>query len=153
MNVKPISINPVARHVHFFNFTKVAVMASLFTVGAIALAYDSKPVELTSSPVPNTIPSEYGVMALKLNTEKSGVAVIKLDGFRVHVGFDFEAHPDSYGVADSSFTAIEINNLSIDEITDIDGNSYRDFTDYNDHRNINQLISAYIEKNNLVEAV
>lgn len=83
----------------------------------------------------------------------SGVAVIKLDEFRIQVSFDFEAHPDSYGVPGSDFTAVEITNLAVDQITDANGNPYNDFTDYNDHRNINLLLSGFIEKNKLVEAV
>lgn len=96
-------------------------------------------------------PAETGVQSLQLTSETSGVAVIKLDEFRIQVSFDFEAHPDSYGVAASDFTIVEITNLAIDKITDIDGKSYSDFTDYNDHRNINLLLSGFIEKNKLVE--
>ena len=144
MNIKS---NPI-------NYIAVTVLVASVSLGALALNYT--PQATVYSPafaIPNTTPVEYGIQALKLTSDKSGVATIKLDGFLVQVGFDFEMHPDSYGVTGSDFTAIEINNLSVDQITDLNGKTYRDFTDYNDHRNINLLISAYIEKNNLVEAV
>ncbi|WP_435722163.1 hypothetical protein [Acinetobacter baumannii] len=38
--------------------------------------------------------------------------VLKLDSFRLNVSFDFEAHPDSYGVPGSEFTAVDITQLT-----------------------------------------
>lgn len=98
-------------------------------------------------------PTDYGVQTLQVFPNNTGIAVIKVDDFRIQVSFDFDAHPDSYGVPGSEFTAIDITSLTIDKITDTTGQSYQDFTDYNDHRNINLLLSAFIEKNQLVEAV
>lgn len=120
---------------------------SILSIGA--LAFESK------QSVPHyevrVAPSETGVQSLQLTSDNSGVAVIKLDEFRIQVSFDFEAHPDSYGVPDSDFTAIDITSLEVVQITDTDGQKYSDFTDHNDHRNINLLLAAYIEKHNLVE--
>ncbi|MDR6541578.1 hypothetical protein ABIC56_002756 [Acinetobacter bereziniae] len=154
MNTKPNSINPIVTHrTQPMGFLKVAAISGLVTVGAVGLAYDQKATEY-KPPItaPNVTPSTYSVSALKLSSETSGKAVIKLDSFLVLVSFDFESHPDSYGVPGSEFTAIEITNLAIDQIEDINGKEYRDFTDYNDHRNINQMIVGYIERNRLVEA-
>lgn len=101
----------------------------------------------------NVKPSYHGVMTLKLTSDNSGEAVINLDGFRVPVKFVFDKHPDSYGVPGSEFTAVDIINLEIGQITDANGNNYKDFTIFDDHRNINAQLAAYIEKNKLVEAI
>ena len=155
MNTKPNSINPIVTHrVQPMGFLKVAVISGLVTVGAVGLAYDQKTTEY-KPPVatPNVTPSTYTVDTLKLSSETSGKAVIKLDSFLVLVSFDFESHPDSYGVPGSEFTAVDITNLAVEQIKDVNGNDWNDFTDYNDHRNINQMIVGYIERNRLVEAV
>ncbi|MCY0783252.1 hypothetical protein ABF119_19355, partial [Acinetobacter baumannii] len=101
---------------------------------------------------PKTQPSTYGVLTAKITGKHSGVAVIKLDSFRLNVSFDFEAHPDSYGVPGSEFTAVEITQLTVNEITDVNGKSYNDFTEFEDIRNINGLLKGFIERNKLVEA-
>ncbi|MCU4435178.1 hypothetical protein KTH93_06745 [Acinetobacter bereziniae] len=155
MNTKPNSINPIVTHrVQPMGFFKVAAISGLVTVGAVGLTYDQKVTEY-KPPVaaPNTTPSTYSVSALKLTSETTGKAVIKLDSFLVLVSFDFESHPDSYGVPGSEFTAVDITNLAVEKITDVNGKDWNDFTDYNDHRNINQMIVGYIERNRLVEAV
>ena len=107
----------------------------------------------SSATTQQVLHSYYGVMALKLTSENSGEAVINLDGFRVPVKFVFDKHPDSYGVPGSEFTAVDITNLEIGQITDANGNNYKDFTIFDDHRNINAQLAAYIEKNKLVEAI
>lgn len=154
MNTKPNSINPIVTHrVQPFSFFKIATVSGLLTAGAIGLAYDQKTAEYKPLIIaPNVTPSTYSVSALKLTSETSGKAVIKLDSFLVLVSFDFESHPDSYGVPGSEFTAVDITNLAVEKITDVNGNDWNDFTDYNDHRNINQMIVGYIERNRLVEA-
>lgn len=137
---------------HPFNTSyKVLAISAVVTLGALSFL---TPSEAETQPTfSHAQPSEYGVQSLQLTSDNSGVAVIKLDEFRIQVSFDFEAHPDSYGVAASDFTTVEITNLAIDKVSDANGNAYSDFTDYNDHRNINLLLSAFIEKNNLAEAV
>lgn len=131
------------------NVLGLSIFGAFGVLSIGALAFESK------QSVPHyevrVSPAETGVQSLKLYSNTAGIAVIKLDEFRIHVDFAFEAHPDSYGVAGSDFTAVEITNLEIVKITDVDGKSYSDFTDYNDHRNINLLLSAFIEKNKLVE--
>lgn len=139
-----------------FNHIKVTGFTALFLIAGLASCeyktaqsgFASKPYTFT----PQTQPSDYGVQTAKITGKTSGVAVIKLDDFRVNVSFDFETHPDSYGVQGSEFTAVDVTQLTINEITDINGKSYSDFTDYNDHRNINALLKGFIERNKLVEA-
>ncbi|VCX11408.1 hypothetical protein BANRA_00014 [Acinetobacter baumannii] len=84
------------------------------------------------------------MLTAKITGKDSGVAVIKLDSFRLNVSFDFEAYPDSYGVPGSEFTAVDITQLTVNEITDINGN---DFTEFEDIRNINGLLKGFIERN------
>jgi len=155
MNTNPNSINPAVTHrVQPSSFIKVAAISGLFTVSVIGLAYDQKATEYKPAVVvPNTATSSYSLQALKVISDSSGLAVIKLDSFLLKVSFDFESHADNYGVPGSEFTAVDITNLAIDEIQDINGKEYNDFTDYNDHRNINQIIIGYIERNKLVEAI
>lgn len=155
MNTKPNSINPIVTHrVQPMGFLKVASITSIFAVSVIALTYDHKATEYKPPvAIPNVTPSTYTLDALKLTSENSGKAVVKLDSFLVLVSFDFESHPDSYGVPGSEFTAVDITNLAVEQITDVNGKDWNDFTDYNDHRNINQMIVSYIERNRLVEAV
>jgi hypothetical protein len=154
MNTKPNSINPIVTHrVQPMGFLKVAAISGLVTVGAVGLTYDQKDTEyMPPAAIPNISPSTYNIDALKLTSNTSGKAVIKIDSFLLKVSFDFESHQDSYGVPGSEFTAIDITNLAIEKITDVNGKDWNDFTDYNDHRNINQMIVGYIERNRLVEA-
>ncbi|MBJ9947808.1 hypothetical protein I5729_01585 [Acinetobacter bereziniae] len=154
MNTKPHSINPTLTHrVQPLNRFKIAIVTGLLTVGAFALAYDQTATQYAPPvTIPNVISPTYNIDALKLTSDTSGIAVIKLDSFLVKVSFDFDTRPDNDGVPGTEFTAVDITNLAIDEITDINGKDWNDFTDYNDHRNINQMIVSYIERNKLVEA-
>jgi len=155
MNTKPNSINPIVTHrVLPMGFIKVAAISGLVIVGVIGLTYDQKDTEYKPPvAIPNISPSTYNIDALKLTSETSGKAVVKIDSFLLKVSFDFESHQDSYGVPGSEFTAVDITNLAIEKITDANGKDWNDFTDYNDHRNINQIIIGYIERNKLVEAI
>ncbi|MFA3055848.1 hypothetical protein [Acinetobacter pittii] len=139
-----------------FNHIKVTGVTALVLIAGLASCeFKTAQSSLTSNAynfTPQTQPSNYGVQTAKITGKTSGIAVIKLDGFRLNVSFDFEAHPDSYGVPGSEFTAVDVTQLTINEIIDVNGKSYNDFTDYNDHRNINALLKGFIEKNRLVEA-
>lgn len=139
-----------------FNHIKVTGVTALVLIAVLASCEyktaQSSFATTTQAFTPQIQPSSYGVQTVKIIGETSGIAVIKLDGFRVNVSFDFEIHPDSYGVPGSEFTAVDVTQLTINEITDVNGKSYNDFTDYNDHRNINALIKGFIERNKLVEA-
>lgn len=154
MNTKTHCINPTLTHrLQPFSRFKIAIVSGLLTVGAIALAYEQTATQYKPPvTIPNVTPSTYNIDALKLISDTSGIAVIKLDSFLLKVSFDFDTRPDNYSVPGTEFTAVDITNLAIDEITDVNGKDWNDFTDYNDHRNINQMIVSYIERNKLVEA-
>lgn len=139
-----------------FNHIKVTGVTALVLIAGLASCEyktaQSSFAANTQAFTPQIQPSSYGVQTAQITGKTSGIGVIKLDGFRVNVSFDFEVHPDSYGVPGSEFTAVDITQLTINEIKDVNGKSYSDFTDYNDHRNINALLKGFIEKNRLVEA-
>lgn len=99
------------------------------------------------------VASEYELLAAKKTGEHSGEGVIRIDGFKLNVTFDYEGVPDSYGVTGSDFTAAEITNLAIESVTDLRGNPFNDFTNRDDHRNINTLLVGYIDRNKWVEAI
>jgi len=144
MNVKP---NP-------FSYMSIAFVACSVTVGALAFTYQPQATEYTVRiSTPNVAPTHFAIQSLSITGTTTGTAVIELDDMFVDVSFDFEAHKDSYGVPGSEFTAIEITNLSVEKIVSQAGDQFSDFTDADDHRNINALIAAYIERNQLVEAV
>ncbi|WP_333668479.1 hypothetical protein [Acinetobacter guillouiae] len=154
MNTKPHSINTTLTHrVQPLSRFKIALVTGLLTVGAIALAYDQTATQYEPPvAIPNVTTTTYNIDALKLTSDTSGIAVIKLDSFLLNVSFDFDTRQDNDGVPGTEFTAVDITNLAIDEITDVNGKDWNDFTDYNDHTNINQMIVSYIERNKLVEA-
>ncbi|KGT48402.1 hypothetical protein [Acinetobacter sp. HR7] len=143
MNTKSSRFNP--------NILGVSILSAIGAFSIGALAYESKPTAPQYQV--HFQPAETGVQSLQITSDTTGIAVIKYDGFRIQVSFDFEAHKDSYGVPGSDFTAVEITCLTVDQITNTKGELYKDFTDYNDHRNINLLLAGFIEKNKLVEAV
>lgn len=97
------------------------------------------------------VASEYELLAAKKTGEHSGEGVIRIDGFKLNVTFDYEGVPDSYGVAGSDFTAAEITNLAIETVTDLSGKPFNDFTNRDDHRNINILLVGYIDRNHWIE--
>ncbi|MFE0412611.1 hypothetical protein ACFW0S_28310, partial [Citrobacter freundii] len=130
------------------------------TAIAVLVALSSCEYRTANSSVPSNysyeseqvVASEYELLAVKKTGEKSGVAVIRIDGFKLNVSFDFDGVADSYGVAGSDFTTAEITNLAIDSVTDLSGKSFNDFTNHDDHKNINILLAGYIDRNNWLEA-
>ena len=151
MNVKTHPINPVATRLQRKPFSLI-VIAGLFSIGGLALIQESNVAE--SSAIAQTVniaPAEFSIQSLSITGASTGTAVINLDDFILNVQFTFEAHPDSYGVPGSEYTAVEITSLDAINITTVSGDAFSDFTDANDHYSINQLITAYIEKNSLVE--
>ncbi len=146
MNVKATPFNSFA----FVSMAALAISGGSLVACQLQPAFQTK--EAPTLFTPKTQPSTYGVLTAKITGKHSGVAVIKLDSFRLNVSFDFEAHPDSYGVPGSEFTAVEITQLTVNEITDVNGKSYNDFTEFEDIRNINGLLKGFIERNKLVEA-
>ena len=139
---------------NIFNYATATAVSCSIAVGALAFAYQPEFTGYsTPAPVVNIAPAEFSIQSLAITGTSTGTAVINLDDFTLNVQFTFEAHPDSYGVPGSEYTAVEITSLDAINITTTSGDAFSDFTDANDHYNINQLITAYIEKNQLVEAV
>ncbi|WP_407323613.1 hypothetical protein [Acinetobacter pittii] len=101
--------------------------------------------------VPNTTPSVYSVKTAQITGKDSGIASVNLDGFTLDFDFKYSVHKDDYGVPGSDFIAVDITELGEISVKDANGNPYKDFTDYIDHRNINALLIGFIEKNRLVE--
>lgn len=154
MNIKTHPINPVTTGIQRKPFRLILIIG-LVSVGSLFALHTSNinNSQVTTPVVSAYTPSTYSLESLQLITTDSGTAVINLDDLLVSVSFNFEVHEDNYGVPGSEFLAVEITQLSINNIISKDGVGFRDFTDYNDHFNINQLIVAHIYKNKLVEAV
>ena len=151
MNVKPHSINPVATGLQRKPFSLI-IIVGLFSIGVLSLIQENNAAESNAiAQTVNIAPAEFSIQALSITGASTGTAVINLDDFILNMQFTFEAHPDSYGVPGSEYTAVEITELKEIKITTTSGDAFSDFTDANDHYNINQLITAYIEKNSLVE--
>ncbi|MCU4502093.1 hypothetical protein KTI78_02820 [Acinetobacter sp. WU_MDCI_Abxe161] len=131
------------------------------TAIAVLVALGSCEYRSANSSVPSNynyeseqvVASEYQLLAATKTGENSGEAVVRIDGFKLKVGFDFQGVKDSYGVAGSDFTAAEITNLAIESVTDLRGKPFNDFTNRDDHRNINTLLVGYIDRNKWVEAI
>lgn len=140
---------------NFYNIGVITTTAIGMSLGTMACT-DHTSARLSQTPqltYPNVAPSNYGIQTLNITTDHTGKAIIILDSFTLLVGFDYLAHPDSYGVAGSEYTAVEITDITVEQTIDSDGKYYNDFTDHNDILNIKQLLVAYIEKNQLVEVV
>lgn len=129
------------------------------TAIAVLVALGSCEYRSANSSVPSNynyeskqvVASEYQLLAATKTGENSGEAVVRIDGFKLKVGFDFQGVKDSYGVAGSDFTAAEITNLAIESVTDLRGKPFNDFTNRDDHRNINTLLVGYIDRNRWIE--
>lgn len=130
------------------------------TAIAVLVALGSCEYQSANSSVPSNysyeskqmVASEYELLAAKKTGEHSGEGVIRIDGFKLNVSFDFEGVPDSYGVAGSDFTTAEITNLAIESVTDLSDKPWNDFTNRDDHKNINILLVGYIDRNKWLEA-
>ncbi|MDC4347113.1 hypothetical protein NQ641_18505 [Acinetobacter baumannii] len=129
------------------------------TAIAVLVALSSCEYRTANSSVPSNysyeskqvVASEYELLGIKQTGEKTGVAVIRIDGFKLNVSFDFDGVADNYGVAGSDFTAAEITNLAIESVTDLSGKPWNDFTNHDDHKNINILLAGYIDRNHWIE--
>ncbi|WPP56302.1 hypothetical protein SOI69_03260 [Acinetobacter pittii] len=131
------------------------------TAIAVLVALGSCEYRSANSSVPSNynyeseqvVASEYQLLAATKIGENSGEALVRIDGFKLKVGFDFQGVKDSYGVTGSDFTAAEITNLAIESVTDLRGKPFNDFTNRDDHRNINTLLVGYIDRNKWVEEI
>ncbi|KAB0455581.1 hypothetical protein OHW21_07220 [Acinetobacter baumannii] len=144
MNVKTFS--------NKYKVTGVTAIAVLITLGSCEYRTANSSVPSNYSyESEQVVASEYELLAVKKTGEKSGEAVIRIDGFKLNVSFDFDGVADSYGVAGSDFTAAEITNLAIESVTDLSGKPWNDFTNHDDHKNINILLAGYIDRNHWIE--
>jgi hypothetical protein len=135
-----------------FNSFAVTALTASVTIGALAYSY--QPDFGFSTQVSKQIaPTQTAVAAMHFNSDHSGTAVIRLDGFTLDVSFDFERINDSYGVPGSEFTNADITNLSVDKVMDTSGYPITDFTDFNDHLTINAMLVAHMLQNKMLEAV
>jgi len=133
------------------NSFKVTLFTAALTVSALAVAFHTDLSVGQPAPAQN-IQSEYGIVSLKMLDDVRGEAILNLDGFRLEItSFEVAAHPDDYGVPGSEFTNVEVIELGEIKVFDANGNPYNDFTDYQDHREINAMIAGYIMKHRLVE--
>nr|WP_252400435.1 hypothetical protein [Acinetobacter pittii] len=144
MNVKAIP--------HKHKVTSVTTIAVL--IALTSCEYKTANSSVTSNysyESKQVIASEYELLAAKKTGEHSGEGVIRIDGFKLNVTFDYEGVPDSYGVVGSDFKVAEITNLSIESVTDLSGKPWNDFTNRDDHKNINILLVGYIDRNHWIE--
>ena len=133
------------------NSFKVTLFTTALTVSALAVAFHTDLNVGQPAPAQN-MQSEYGIVSLKMHDQSRGEAILNLDGFRLNISsFEVQAYPDSYGVPGSEFTAVEVMELGEINVFDANGNPYKDFTDHQDHREINSMIAGYIMKHRLVE--
>lgn len=147
MNAKAIPFN----HIKVTGVTALVLIAGL-TSCEYKTANSSVPSNY-SYESKQVVASEYELLGAKQTGEKTGVAVIRIDGFKLNVSFDFDGVADSYGVAGSDFTAAEITNLAIESVTDLSGKPFNDFTNRDDHKNINILLVGYIDRNRWIGEV
>ena len=134
-----------------YNSFKVTLVTTALTVSALAFAHLADFGTEQVAPI-QKIQSEYGIVALKMVDDLRGEAILNLDGFRLEItSFEVAAHPDDYGVPGSEFTNVEVIELGEIKVFDANGNPSNDFTDYQDHREINAMIAGYIMKHRLVE--
>ncbi|CAM0587168.1 hypothetical protein MXZ85_15155 [Acinetobacter baumannii] len=139
-----------------FNHIKVTGVTALVLIAGLA----SCEYKAANSSIPfnysyeskQVVASEYELLGIKQTGEKTGVAVIRIDGFKLYVSFDFDGVADNYGVAGSDFTAAEITNLAIESVSDLSGKPWNDFTNHDDHKNINILLAGFIDRNKWLEA-
>ncbi|WP_151742786.1 MULTISPECIES: hypothetical protein [unclassified Acinetobacter] len=141
-----------------FNFKSVSfvtVIIAFIVFTGISIAV-SKPIEITDqykhAPIPDLQASTYGVAQLSITSKNTGTGLINLDGFLVPVDFKFDAYPSDYGVHGTEYVAVEITQLDIGQILNKNGKQSDDFTNFQDHKNINEALKNFIEVNKLVEA-
>lgn len=140
-----------------FSFSNVMFITAiiafiLFTGVSIAV---SKPVDVDSfnetKSMPDVRPSTYSVTQLSITSQNTGTGLINLDGYLVPLDFKFIAYQSDYGVSGSEYAAVEIQDLEIGQILNPNGKKVDDFTNFQDHKNINEALKNFIEVNKLVE--
>ena len=130
-----------------FNAFAISLVTASVTIGAMAFNYNP---EFTSTHIQVPAQNSVAAMAIKPDT---GSAVIRFEGYTMDVSFQYIAVDDDYGVPGSEFKNAEIVQLNVDQVLDSKNNIARDFTDFNDHLHINQMLVAHMLKNQLLEGV
>ncbi|WP_312057080.1 hypothetical protein [Acinetobacter courvalinii] len=122
------------------------------TAGTLSGAYAlvTKPIDIPPAYNYANTQSTYSSVAVQINSDSTGQAVVNLDGFRVYTSFDFKLVPDDNGQLGSNDEAVFIYNLAVDRVLTPTGGSYNDFTNADDIRNMISVITAHIEKNRMV---
>lgn len=122
------------------------------TAGTLSGAYAlvTKPIDITPAYNYANTQSTYSSVAVQINSDSTGQAVVNLDGFRVYTSFDFKLVPDDNGQLGSNDEAVFIYNLAVDRVLTPSGGSYKDFTNADDIRNMITVITAHIEKNKMI---
>lgn len=135
-----------------FNTVAVSLLVSSVTIGALVFTKQPQATDLNLS-YSSYVPNQTSVAALKLTSETTGYAVVRLDEYTLDVSFDYEKFTNDYGVPGSEFDDAMITSLTIDKVHDVLGNSVSDFTDHNDHYNINQMLITHMHKNRMLGGV
>lgn len=135
------------------NVMKVTAVIVLMTLLGLFFLAEPRKIEHTTQndSIPDIQTSTYGISLLSITSKNTGTGLINLDGYLVPVDFKFETYPSDYGIEETAFTAVDITNLEIGQITDGNGNHIDDFTNFQDHKRINEALKNFIEANKLVE--
>ena len=153
MNAKTHSINPSTIGLMLRRPFSAFVLVGSLSVVALFAYNDHTAKQTTFAPISAYTPSTYGLESLKLTSPTTGTAIITLDDFILNVDFDYVAVPDSYGPHGTEFTNVEVSELKEIKIKTLDGTEFSDFTNANDHQQINTMIVGYILQHHLVEGV
>lgn len=137
----------------FSNVMLISTVISLIIFVGISIAF-SQPVSSEPSKTDTFIPdirsSSYGVVNLSITSKNTGTGSINLDGYLVPVDFNFDTQ-EYLDESGSSQLNVEITRLDIGQIVASNGNKPSDFTNHQDHVQINEAIKNFIEVNKLVE--
>lgn len=137
----------------FSNVMLIFAVISLIIFVGISIAF-SQPVSSEPSKTDTFIPdirsSSYSVVKLSITSKNTGIGSVNLDGYLVPVDFKFDTQ-EYLDESGSSHLSVEITRLDIGQIIASNGNKPSDFTNYQDHVQINEAIKNFIEINNLVE--
>jgi hypothetical protein len=139
----------------FSNVMLISTVISLLIFVGISIAF-SQPVSSEPSKTDTFIPdirsSSYGVVNLSITSKNTGIGEVHLDGYLVPVDFKFEVQLRDYGVTESKYPDVTITRLDIGRIKNSsNGEFVDDFTNFQDHLQINEAIKNFIEVNKLVE--
>lgn len=135
------------------NVMKITAVIALMTLLGLFFLAEPRKIEHTTQndSILDIQTSTYGISLLSITSKNTGTGLINLDGYLVPVDFKFETYPSDYGIEETAFTAVDITNLEIGQITDRNGNHIDDFTNFQDHKRINEALKNFIEGNKLVE--